>query len=160
MLPEGAVKFYPADKKADALEASVAVFELPMDNGPDRTGGLVAVAPSSSMKCTCPWWFVTPTKEASEANVEVVFFQVSNVVGVDPVGRVGMPASVVGGLVSEEVLNTNVRVPVLVNLCALSAGTVLKRHVPSRQRQTREPKAITVGQVAKRAKLSGAKRSD
>ena len=84
----------------------------------------------------------------------VIFFQVSNVAGVDPVSRVGMPASVVGGLVTEDVRSTHVRVPVLVNLCALPAGTVLKRHVPLRQRPDKDPKAITVNQVAKRAKLS------
>ena len=159
MLPEGKVMFYSADKAETVLEAGAVALELQMEKGPGGSDGVVAVAPASSMQCASPWWFVTTTKEASEANVEVVFFQVSNVAGVDPVSRAGMTPSMVGGLVTEDVRSTRVRVPVLVNLCALAAGTVLKRHVPSRPRPAKDPKAITVNQVAKRAKLTGCKES-
>ena len=134
-------------------------FELEVESDPGGGDGVVAVAPTTSMQCASPWWFVTTTKEASEANVEVVFFQVSNVAGVDPVKRTGTTPSMVGGLVIEDVRTTLVRVPVLVNLCALAAGTVLKRHGPKREQPEKDPKAITVNQVAKRAKLSGDKTS-
>ena len=45
----------------------------------------------------------------------------------------------------------------MVNVCALAAGTVLKRYMPSQQGEPedKDPKAITVAHVAKRAKLSG-----
>lgn len=91
--------------------------------------------------------------------MEVVFFKVTNVAGVDPVQRIGIAPSMVSGLVTEDVRSTRVQVPVLVNLCALAAGTVLRRFVPSRKGAAKDPKAITVASVAKKAKLSGDKRS-
>ena len=59
------------------------------------------------------------------------------------------------GLVTQDVRSTTVLVPVLVNKCALAAGTVLKRFAPSRQVKASDPKAITAAHVAKKAKLSG-----
>ena len=110
------------------------------------------------MESASPWWFVTTTKEASEANVEIVSYKVTNVAGVDPVSSSSSIALAAGAdLVTQEVCSTWVHVPVMVNVCALAAGTVLKRYMPSRQgeTETKDPKAITVAHVAKRAKLSG-----
>ena len=159
LLPEGKVMFYSADKASAALEAGAVALEMEMETGVGGSAGVVAVAPAVAMQTASPWWFVSTTKEASEANVEVVFFKVTNVAGVDPVQRIGIAPSMVSGLVTEDVRSTRVQVPVLVNLCALAAGTVLRRFVPSRKCAAKDPKAITVASVAKKAKLSGDKRS-
>ena len=109
------------------------------------------------MESASPWWFVTTTKEASEANVEIVSYKVTNVAGVDPVTSSSKIALAAGAdIVTEEVCSTCVHVPVMVNVCALAAGTVLKRYMPSnKEQEDKEPKAMTVAQVAKRARLSG-----
>ena len=64
-------------------------------------------------------------------------------------------SALAAGLVTEDVRSSSVLVPVLVNKCALAAGTVLKRFAPPKPEKARDPKAITVAHVAKRAKLSG-----
>ena len=73
--------------------------------------------------------------------------------GVDPVKQGGGISALVAGLVAEDVRSTSVLVPVLVNTCALVAGTVLKRFA-ERPEKPKDPKAITAAHVAKRAKLS------
>ena len=153
MLPEGKVVFYSAEKASAALGAGAVRLELEVESG--LGGGVVAVAPVSSMQSASPWWFVTDTKEASEANVAEVFFKVSNVAGVDPVTLGSKISALSAGLVTQDVRSTTVLVPVLVNKCALAAGTVLKRFAPPRQVKASDPKAITAAHVAKRAKLSG-----
>ena len=70
-------------------------------------------------------------------------------------GSTSSDPTAVGGLLTADVQSSWVHVPVLVNKCALAAGTVLKRFVPPRQVEAKDPKAITVAHVAKRAKLSG-----
>ena len=57
--------------------------------------------------------------------------------------------------VTEDVRSTAVLVPVVKNKCALAAGAVLKRFVPSMEVKPRDPKANTVADVAQRARLSG-----
>ena len=117
------------------------------------SGEVVAVAPQSGMHSASPWWFLTNVKEASEANVAEVMFKVNNVAGVDPVASRSPISAVAEGLVTEEVRTTVVMIPVLINKCALAAGTVLKRFVREQPSKAREAKPITVARVAKKAKL-------
>ena len=74
LLPEGKVVFYPAEKTTAALGAGAVHLQLGVKDGPSGSDGAVAVAPAQSMESASPWWFVTTTKEASEANVEIVSF--------------------------------------------------------------------------------------
>ena len=77
--------------------------------------------------------------------------------GVDPVSSSRSIALAAGkGIATQDVLSTWVLVPMMVNVCALEAGTVLKRYMPSLPGDTKskDPKAITIVQVAKRVKLS------
>ena len=67
----------------------------------------------------------------------------------------GSISALTAGLVTQDVRSTSVLVPVLVNKCALAAGTVLKRHRATAAVKASDPKAITAAHVAKRAKLSG-----
>ena len=164
LLPEGKVLFYPEDKKAAALSAgAVRVdFDPASSHGrsrPDATDGLVAVAPRAGMDSASPWWFVSTTKEPSEANVELIMYKVTSVAACDPVsslvpkGRIAQSAA--RGLVADDAFTTSVSLPLLVNPGALAAGTLLKRYAPKKQEDPKDPKAITPAQVAKRAKLSG-----
>ena len=154
-MPEGKVVFYSAEKAETALGTGAVRLELGLESGPDGSGAAVAVAPAASMQSASPWWFVTDTKEASEANVAEVLFKVTNVAGVDPVALGSGISALAAGLVTEDVRSSSVLVPVVVNKCALAAGTVLKRFAPPKPEKARDPKAITVAHVAKRAKLSG-----
>ena len=95
-----------------------------VESGFEASGDALAVAPASSMQSASPWWFVAETKEVSEANVMEVPFRVSNVAGVDPAGVLPGTSGFMAGVLAEDVHNTVVLVPVLVNKCALAAGTV------------------------------------
>ena len=153
MLPEGKVVVYTAEKVSNALGAGAVRLEVGVERCPDGTGDVVTVSPALGMHGACPWWFVTDTKVASEANVAEVIFKVANVAGVDPVKHGGGISALAAGLVAEDVRSTSVLVPILVNTCALAAGTVLKRFAV-RTEKPKDPKAITAAQVAKRARLS------
>ena len=155
LLPEGKVVYYAADKASGALGAGAVRLELGVESGfEEASGAAVAVAPASSMQSASPWWFVEETRDISEANISEIRFKVSNVAGVDPVSVLPGTFSFMEKVLADDVHGTVVFVPVLVNKWALAAGTVLKRFVPPRQVEAKDPKAITVAHLAKKAKLS------
>ena len=154
LLPEGKVMFYPKEKAAAQLKSGAVELKLGGNktSGPSGEEGMVAVPLHGGMESAAPWWFVSITREASDANVELVTYRVNQCGACDPMGpNASMPRT---GLAAEEALTTWVNVPVLVNRMALAAGTVLKRFVPKAQDEPKDPKAITVSQVAKRARLN------
>ena len=153
LLPEGKAVYYTKEKATHALKSGAVELHLGVHTGPSGSEGVVAVQPLSGMDSAAPWWFVTTTREASEANVDLVTYRVSQVGGCDPVGKnQALPKD---GLAAEAAKTFWVEVPVLVNKTALEAGAVLRRYVPRGPEEPKDPKAITVSQVAKRARLTG-----
>ena len=155
LFPEGKVVFYSPEKASAALGAGAVRLELGVESGPDGSGAAVAVAPGGSMQSASPWWFVTGTKEVSEANVAAVFFKVTNVAGVDPVTLGSSISALTKGLVTEEVRSTSVVVPVFGEQVRPRGRDCPEAHRAIAAGKGQVAKAITVAHVAKRAKLSG-----
>ena len=129
LLPEGKVVYYPKDKATQALRSGAVELSIGGDSasGPRGEEGVVAVALNGGMETAAPWWFVTITRVASEANVELVNYRVTQCGACDPVGvNASVPKR---GLAAEDAKSSWVSVPVLVNRNALVAGTILKRFV-------------------------------
>ena len=86
--------YYPQEKREAALTAGAVVLDFdpaPRGFGADGAEGLVAVAPAGGMEYASPWWLVQTTREASEANVEILQHKVTSVAACDVVSMSAGP---------------------------------------------------------------------